>query len=173
MSMAVLVLILCIGLMVIFAVFLAWSWIFKTPFYPSSARELSALKQEIPQLFAENQKFMDVGSGDGRIVKWAALNGMKAYGIEYNPFLSLFSRVFTLNLSSKRKIYNTNYLKHNFSEYNIIYLYLFPEHINQISQKLFEELKPGSIIITNTFKISDTPADYELGKLNVYKITKK
>lgn len=171
--MQILVLLLCQLLLIFFAGYLIYSWLTKTPFYPSSTKELDKLFETLDLPF-EGRSFIDVGSGDGRFVIWASKKGMKSTGIEFNPFLTLFSRlVILLNRQSKNAvILNQNFKDHNYSDYNYVYLYIFPEHMDEISDKLFKELKPGSVIITNTFNFKN-PAykpDREFERFYIYEI---
>lgn len=113
---------------------------------------------------------MDIGSGDGRFVIWAAKHGYIASGIEFNPFLSLLSKfkITLLRINNKAKIYNKNFMNHDFSEYDIIYMYIFSEHMDKLKGKLFNELRPGSVIITNTFKFTDLKPDLEIDRYKIY-----
>jgi len=117
-------------------------------------------------------RFVDIGSGDGRFVVWAARQGYSAHGLEYNPFLTLYSKLRLLvgGLLGKAKVYNKNFNKHDFSDYNVAYMYIFSEHMDKIREKLFSEMKPGSMVISNTFKFKDLEPDQVIGKFNIYRV---
>lgn len=156
----VLVILLCQLLLISFAIYLIFSFINKTPFYPSSIKQLNLLKESGLLDFKKYKTFIDIGSGDGRIVRWASKIGFKdAHGIEYNPYLSLYSKVRS-PFAKGITIHNKRFENHDFSKYDVAYLYIFPEHMENIKEKLFTQMKPGSVIITNTFKFKDiTPSD--------------
>lgn len=169
--MQVLTLFCCQFLLILLAGYIIYSWLTKTPFYPSSTNKLeSLLKSE--KIKTKGNKFIDIGSGDGRFVIWAAKHGYESAGIEFNPFLTLISRllIFLNGVDGKAKIYNMDFNNHDFSNYDIVYLYIFSEHMNKLKDKLFKELKPGSVIIANTFTFSDTKADFVSDRFNVYYI---
>jgi hypothetical protein len=44
--------------------------------------------------------------------------------------------------SSKSKVLNKNYLKADLSEFNFVYLYLFPILMEQIEEKIWSNCKP-------------------------------
>jgi 16S rRNA A1518/A1519 N6-dimethyltransferase RsmA/KsgA/DIM1 with predicted DNA glycosylase/AP lyase activity len=161
MEFGVVAILLCESLLVIFGLYLIWSWITQTPFYPSKTKPLNDLLKNIE--LNKNVKFIDIGSGDGRIVVWAARQGFESHGIEFNPFLSIFSGV-----KNKAKIFNKDFSKHDFSNYNFAYLYIFPEHMDKVSTKLFQEMGAGSVIVTNTFKFSNISPDKVVDRYSIY-----
>jgi len=170
-SPIIIVVLLCELLLMSFAIYLIFSFINKTPFYPSSLRQLDKLKAEGLIDFSKYSKFIDIGSGDGRIVRWANRKGFEyADGIEYNPYLSLYSK-FRSVLNPNVKIHNKNFKNHDFSNYDFAYLYIFPEHMDAVKDKLFTQMKPGSIIITNTFKFSDIEPNQKFEKLHIYYVS--
>lgn len=64
------------------------------PYLPSSRSAFQAVLDNLPGVADKSAlRFVDVGSGDGRLVEEAARLGMKAVGIELNPWLVLGSRL--------------------------------------------------------------------------------
>ncbi|MEP7104081.1 MAG: hypothetical protein ABI721_05215 [Candidatus Dojkabacteria bacterium] len=173
MNIGLIGLLICQVLLVVFALYLIISWINQTPFYPSSVKKLDKLIKDGEIKLPDDVRFVDIGSGDGRFVVWAARSGFsKADGIEYNPFLSLFAkfRLLISRLNGKSTIHNKDFNKHDFSDYNVAYMYIFSEHMDRIKQKLFSEMKPGSMVISNTFKFKDLEPDQVVGRFNIYKV---
>jgi len=156
-------------LLVIAGIYMIWSWINQTPFYPSSARRLVNLINSGEIKLPEHPKFVDIGSGDGRIVDAMANLCEISEGVEFNPYLSLWSKLkLFLKRKQNTKIYNQDFFKHDFSKYNVAYLYIFNEQIHRLQKKLFEEMPKGSILITNTFKIKDVEPDKKLDRIYLY-----
>jgi SAM-dependent methyltransferase len=169
------VLLLCELLLVIFGVYMIYNFLTQTPFYPSSVRELDKLIKEgqikLPNV-EKQLRFVDIGSGDGRFIIWAIRQGFLADGIEFNPFLFLFSRIklILLGHGKNNKVYRKNFHKHKYTDYNIAYLFVFSKHMDKLRTKLESEMPKGSIIISNTFKFSDIKPDYSVGKFHVYTV---
>jgi protein-L-isoaspartate O-methyltransferase len=97
------------------------------------------------------KNFLDLGSGDGRVVLIASLFVKKAVGIEadeelYNISLSIRDKLKVNNV----EFINDDFLNSDFSIFDIIYL--FPDkHINlELKKKLSKELN-GKIIIFNSY----------------------
>ncbi len=173
MNLAIISVLVCELLLILFAAYLIISWISQTPFYPSSTRQLDKIFNDDSIKLPEHISFVDIGSGDGRFVIWAARKGFMAEGIEYNPFLSLFSRfkLFVRRLPNG-VIHNKDFRKHDYSKYNVAYLYIFSEHMNEIKDKLLSEMKVGSVLITNSFKFGDLQPDAKIDKYHIYYIKK-
>ncbi len=168
--MELLIIVLLIeALLVFFGVYIIYGSLFKTPFYPSSTKLLDRLIDskliELPSVV----NMIDIGSGDGRIVRWGLKRGFMSTGIEFNPFLTLASKVLMLG-NKKGKILNIDFFNHNFNEYNLAYMYIYSEFIDKLETKLFNEMPLNSIIVTNTFKFSNRNPDIIFEKLYIYKI---
>lgn len=170
MTIGMIVIMLCESLLILMGAFLIFSWISKTPFYPSSAAKLNKLIDSGEVDLPKEINFIDIGSGDGRMVLWAAKKGYRAEGIEFNPFLTLFSRFLLLinGVRKNAKILNKNFNEHDFSKYNLVYLYIFSEHMDKIKNQLFNDLQSGAVIITNTFKFSNIEPDKKIDRFNIY-----
>jgi len=158
---------------ILFAFYLTIGWLGSTPFYPSQNKHLKGLLDGLKINPKDKKlKFVDIGSGDGRVVIWAAKQGFKATGIELNPFLTLISRLksFIFRLGKNAKFINGNFYNQDYSEYDVVYLYIYREHMNKLKEKLFEELEPGSVIVSNIFKFDETTPYERIGRFNVYRI---
>lgn len=171
-SLEIIVGLVCIGIWLLLSFYVIISVLFLTPYYPSRTKKLEEALQNLDIDIKEDLNFVDVGSGDGRIVAWAAKKGMQSTGIELNPFLTLWSRVFfkLKRVGSKASVVNQNWNNVNYEKYDIVYLYIFREHMDKLKDKFKTELKPGSVIISNTFRFKDWEPDEEYGRFAIYKV---
>lgn len=167
----IVVILLCELLLIVLAVYIIFSWIRSTPFYPSSTKKLFKLIED-EKIDLNGRRFIDIGSGDGRFVFEAVRNGYFAEGIEFNPFLTLFSRLrlFTLGKKGMWKIYNKDFFKHIYDKYDLVYLYIYSEYMDKIEKKLFSELPKGSLIISKAFNFSKRKEDRKIGEYYIYYI---
>ena len=96
----------------------------------------------------------DLGSGDGRLLNLSMMQGAKkAIGYEINPYIVLFSRIRFL-LSPYRNdvhIYLKSFWKSNIRDADVVFIYLLPWRMDQLKQKLLTELKPGALVVSNSF----------------------
>lgn len=160
---------------ILFGAYLVIGWFGSTPFYPSSRKHLKALEDYLGKLDKKSYKtFVDVGSGDGRVAIWAAKHGFESTAVEINPFLTLITRlkVKLRKLSGKVNTINKSFYKIDYSNFDIVYLYIFREHMEQLLPKLQKELKPGALIISNVFKFEGLEPIEKIERFNIYRVKK-
>lgn len=102
---------------------------------------------------------LDLGCGDGRVLIGFCRYGASGVCVELNRILcnvvEVAARV--ANVRDRIKIYCTDFFTINFREIEprptIVYLYLYPSTLEQLSYKLETEFDPGTIIVTLDFAI--------------------
>ncbi len=103
-----------------------------------------------------DERFYDLGCGDGRVVILAARNfGARATGIELAipRYISAFF-VCLVSKTPKANIVLGNLFNHNISDADIIYVYGMPHALEKrLSQKLVQECKSGTRVISFMFEI--------------------
>lgn len=130
-----------------------WSSFSGVPFVGSQQRKIHRILAEAHP--KRGAIFYDLGSGDGRVVYIAAKQfGMHATGIESNPLLIFFSnsykRLFKLQHAHFKR---GNLFRSNFSDADVIYLFLFPRMIQKLVPIIHEQCRPGTVIISHGFEI--------------------
>lgn len=100
----------------------------------------------------KEKKFYELGSGDGRVVIMAAKLKAKAVGIEQSWLRVLYSKYTASNAHLKNaKFYHGNIFSKNYSDADIIYIYLLPKGVKKLEGKLRKELKKDATVITQTY----------------------
>ena len=100
----------------------------------------------------------DLGSGDGRIVITAAQKfGTRGIGVDINP-----ERVFEANANAQKagvtelvEFRQQDLFKTDISEATVVTLYLLPDINLKLRPKLFEQLKPGTRIVSHNFDMDE------------------
>lgn len=100
----------------------------------------------------------DLGSGDGRIPVAAAKKfGIRAVGIDIDP-----ERIAEANQNAKKagveklvKFRNEDLFKANFKEATVVTLYLLPDLNVKLRPRLWNELKPGTRIVSHQFDMAE------------------
>ncbi|KAI2497879.1 hypothetical protein MHU86_16617 [Fragilaria crotonensis] len=106
-----------------------------------------------------NLTFVDLGSGDGRVVFRAAREGLfhKSIGYEINPFLHMIAqsrRLLQAPLYYSRTQFSlTNLWDVDLSQVNVVAVYGLNPIMKDLGVKLQNELQPGSIVLSNVFAI--------------------
>ncbi|MEX2014676.1 MAG: hypothetical protein WD885_01965 [Candidatus Saccharimonadales bacterium] len=135
-----LILVLCFGLVIFFG----------APYLPAlknqklAALELLSLKP--------GQTMLELGSGDGRVLKAAAERGIYAVGYELNPVLILVSRLVTLKQRHRVKIIWGNYWTKDWEKADGIYVFLYTDYMKKLNKKISGMGKKIKLVSV-TFKI--------------------
>lgn len=137
----------------IYLILSVYSTLKGSPFVPTKKSDLA----EIFKLtkLKEGQRFIELGSGDGRVVNFiSSTYRIKSLGIEVNPLLYAYS---ILNSKFTRAT-NSEFQKKDFfdidlSPYNVIYFFLLPKTIQKLTKKFETECKKATIIISHGFPI--------------------
>ena len=93
----------------------------------------------------EHKSFIDIGSGDGRVVLAASLF-TKATGIEFDKELYNWSVQLMKELSLSGTFLNKDYFNEDLSKYDIIYSFPDKPMSRDIEPKLLKELK-GKLVV--------------------------
>ncbi len=103
---------------------------------------------------------MDLGSGDGRTVIAAARRGARAVGIEYNPDMVELSRrnAEKAGVSERAKFEKADLFKTDLSKASVITMFLLTD-INLRLRPTILNLKPGTRVVSNTFRMGDWEPD--------------
>jgi len=113
----------------------------------------------------------DLGAGDGRVAIAIAKTGIKTDAYELNPYLSLIIRVQKIIFGLKDlKVLNNNFEKADFRHYQAVVVYLMPNVLGRIEEKLFTQMPKGSVVLSNSFKFKNHKPEKVYNKLNVYRL---
>ena len=142
---------LLLGVIVYF-IGLIFSSVKGAPYVPTSKNQLEKIFKNIAP--KKGDMFVELGSGDGRITRYAANKyAVKGIGIDINPLLVLWS-----NLLSKYDRTNVAFFKQNVFNFPLgkadyLYIFLMPQLIEKLLPKFKKELKKGCVVISHGFKI--------------------
>lgn len=104
----------------------------------------------------------DLGCGDGRIVITAAQKfGATGVGVDLNPqrIKEANANAEAAGVADKVKFVQGDLFDFDFSEANVVTMYLLPSVNLTLRPKLQKELKPGSRIVSHDFDMGDWEAE--------------
>jgi len=116
----------------------------------------------------KGKKFYELGSGDGRVVIAAAKLGANSVGIEQSLIRILISHFKSSSLKNARFIHGNIFSK-NYSDADIIYIFLLTKGIKKLEGKLKRELKKGSMVITQTYHFPNWKPFTKMGEFWLYR----
>lgn len=137
---------------------------------PSTRKQAQVILDLIPQNIRGS--IAELGSGWGTLALALARHRpqcrITGYESSHVPFLvskiiAIASRV--QNLEFER----ANFLKMPLQNYSAIVCYLHPAAMHKLQTKLETEMSPGTLVICNTFAMSDWKADHVVELEDMYK----
>lgn len=105
-------------------------------------------------------RLVDLGSGDGRLVITAAKRGARARGIEYNPDMVALSRraAEAEGVAARATFEQADIFESNFSEATVVTLFLLP-NLNMRLRPTLLNMAPGTRVLSNSFTMEDWEPD--------------
>ena len=123
------------------------------PFVPSSSKKVKEILK-IADL-KRGQVFVDLGSGDGKVVMRAVKDyGVIGIGVELNILLNLYARF----MARIFKLRNIRFIIAHLYTYDlrnaqVVYIFLFPQMMTVLARKIKKECKQGTLIIAHGFQL--------------------
>jgi len=100
---------------------------------------------------------IDLGSGDGRIVRTAAIHfGARGFGVEIKDELVKQSNEDAKKegIADRVKFMKQDLFKTDISQATVVTMYLLPHTVNMLKDKLLTELRPGARIVSHDYPLS-------------------
>lgn len=99
------------------------------------------------------ETLLDLGSGDGAVLRAAARRGARAVGYEINPWLFLYSKVACWPWRRQIEIKYGNYWQARWPEADVIYVFLIEHYMAKLERQLEERLKTPTRVVSYVFKL--------------------
>lgn len=128
----------------------------RVPLYLTNRRTAGALLSLMQQRGAK--RFIDLGSGMGGVVRALDGDGRKARGVETAPMVWLLSALMS-KLTGCGRILRQDIWSTDISGEDIVYAFLSPEPMPSLYAKARAEMKPGSLLVSNSFAVPGIAAD--------------
>lgn len=150
----------------------------KAPFVTSSSAVLKDINHALD--IKDDSVVYDLGCGDGRVLFYLSRvnNKAKYIGIENGAFPFLLSKAG--NYYNKKKTNNEveilrkNFFNQDLSNATHIFTYLYPNVMDDLLSKFDKELKPGTRLVSLSFKFTNKIASREIDlNRSKYKLGRK
>jgi hypothetical protein len=135
---------------------MVWASLSGAPWLPSWKKDIRAVLREID--FKPTDVIYDLGSGDGRwlleVAKYYKVK--KIIGYEISFLFYFWSRIKILFSGYPQiQVKFKDLFKADFAQADIIFCFLLPKTIAKLKSKFESEMKPGSLLVSYTFKLHD------------------
>jgi predicted RNA methylase len=132
--------------------FIVWSQIFGAPWVPTPYKTVHMMLEMAG--VRPGEVVYDLGSGDGRVIIEAARSfGARAVGIEIDPTRYLWTKIkiSMLNLQDDVQVLFGNFFLKDLKHADVVTIYLLQGTNVKLMEKLENELRPGTRVVSNTF----------------------
>ena len=140
-----------LGFLLILALFFGLGALMGAPYLPILRRDQASLL-ELCEL-KPGQTLLDLGSGDGRLLRLAASRGIRGIGYEINPLVYLVSLVVCWPYRRLIKLHLADFWQVRLPEADVIYVFLIDRYMAKLDRKLIAELKRPTPVVSFVFKI--------------------
>lgn len=126
----------------------AWRGAPYLPILRRPAEELLDLSELKP-----GQTLIDLGSGDGRLLRLAAKRGIRGIGYEINPWLYLVSKVVCWRYRRLITLHLADYWLVRLPPADAVAVFLIQRYMKRLDEKLEQELKRPGVLVSFVFSI--------------------
>ncbi len=99
------------------------------------------------------EMLIDLGSGDGRLLREAARRGARGIGYEINPWLYLVSRIVLWRYRKRVRVHLRDYWLLPLPEADVIYVFLIERYMERLDEKLGREIARPTRVVSYVFSI--------------------
>ena len=122
--------------------------------YVSTTRtRIAAFIDAVPM--KKGQTMVDLGCGDGRVLREVCKNyKIRTIGFEINLMAYIKARALSLGFKQV-EIRRQNFWSQNLAGADVVFCYLYPDVMQRLSAKLKAELRPGTLVVSCNFALSE------------------
>lgn len=125
---------------------------FGAPYVPAFGRDLEELL-DLSKV-GKGTKFVDLGSGDGKVLLVAARRGAHVTGYEINPLLWALSLWRLRSYRNHATVYLRSMWRANIAEADVVYMYLHTKWMDKMERKLKADGKQGMCVASYMFEFA-------------------
>ncbi len=120
------------------------------------------------------QTMLELGCGDGRLLRAAAEQGIKAVGYELNPLLVIYAKLACLRYRRLVSVKWANYWQVEWPPADGMYVFLLNPYMSKLHKKVVQYSKSKPFrLVSFAFKITEVPIAKEKDSMFLYVYNKK
>lgn len=140
---------------------------FGAPYLPTFKRQ-SETALDLLDL-QPGQTLLELGSGDGRVLRAAAQRGLNVVGYELNPLLVVVSRAITWRYRRRVRIIWGNYWAKSWPKADGIFVFLITRYMKKLDKKVSQYPHKPVRLVSFAFKLPNKAAVREKDGMYLYK----
>jgi 16S rRNA A1518/A1519 N6-dimethyltransferase RsmA/KsgA/DIM1 with predicted DNA glycosylase/AP lyase activity len=114
------------------------------------------------------ETMVELGSGDGRMLRAVAERGVHAIGYELNPLLVAWSRLRHRKYRRFITVHWGNYWRHKLPETDAIYVFLLNPYMDKLDKKITQEINKKVKLVSFAFAVPGKKPAREQGGMMLY-----
>jgi SAM-dependent methyltransferase len=112
--------------------------LFGAPYLPTLKKQVDAAFDLLD--LKPGQTLLELGCGDGRVLKAAAQRGLSAVGYELNPLLVCIAKLHTWRYRKQAKVVWGNFWTAKWPKTDAIFVFLLARYMKKLDTKIVQEL---------------------------------
>ncbi|GAB3266843.1 hypothetical protein GCM10027296_45060 [Chitinimonas naiadis] len=130
----------------------------RVPLYLSNRAAMDALSKLVPA----KASLLDVGAGTGTVLAHLGRRqDIQVSGVEHAWLPWLFAWLRLKLTQSPARLIHGDLMSQDLANYDVVYAFLSPAAMPTLWEKVRKEMRPGGLLISNSFTVPDMPADEE------------
>ena len=125
--------------------------LFGAPYLPTLRSQIDAAIELLE--LKPGQTLLELGSGDGRVLKAAAEKNLKAIGYELNPLLVIVSKLKTRRYRHKVTVKWGDFWSAEWPITDGIFVFLLPKYMAQLDKKIVQSKQGKVKLVSFAFQI--------------------
>lgn len=121
------------------------------PYVPILGRDSRRILQQAG--LKPGQTLVDLGSGDGRLLRAAAAQGIRCIGYEINPYLVFVSRIVCWRYRGLVTIHTADIWHTKLPPADVIYIFILDRYMQRLETKFRAEISRPTKVISYVFKL--------------------
>ncbi len=140
---------------------------FGAPYLPTFSKQTDTALDLLD--LKPGQTLLELGCGDGRVLRAAALRGWKAVGYELNPILALYARLLTWKYRKQVRIIWGNFWITTWPPADGIFVFLLDKYMKKLSNKIEQQLHKPVKLASFAFQVPDKKASKTKNGVYLYR----
>jgi hypothetical protein len=141
------------------------------PYVPILSRDSKRVLKQAA--LKPGQTLVDLGSGDGRLLRAAAAQGITCIGYEINPYLVWVSRIVCWRYRKLVTIHAADIWHTKLPPADVIYIFILDRYMARLEQKFTAEITQPTRVISYVFKLPTRTPIIETSNTFIYEFGRK
>lgn len=140
--------------------------LFGAPYLPTLKKQTETALDLLD--LKKGQKLLELGCGDGRVLKAAAKRGLRGVGYELNPILVLIAKIHTWKYRKNIKIIWGDYWQATWPQTDGIFIFLLDKYMAKMDKKIVQQKNSSVKLVSFAFQIPNKKPVTEMAGLFLY-----